>query len=147
MQGGGGCSRRTAPLDTTLTAHRHRVQTPPPPLGEKCNNTTDSFWVTSSCPFHKSPSLCSVDGSWNWITFWNWSPCLTRARQSAPLPLPTNQLPGWNECTLCLAEEHSAASVFPVSPQDAGFLLAYKSGFCHHTDKSLLSFNSNCIIP
>lgn len=38
-------------------------------------------------------------------------------------------------------------SLFPVSPQDAGFLLAYKSGFCHHTDKSLLSFNSNCIIP
>lgn len=31
---------------------------------------------------------------------------------------------------------------FPCFPQDASSLLAYKSGFCHHTDVLLLSFGS-----
>lgn len=108
---------------------------------------TDSFRVTSSCPFHKSPSLCSVGGSWNWITFWNWSPCLTRAWQLTPLLLPANHY-------LVEVSAHSALWKSILLLQFSLFLpgcqlLASLQVWLlpPHSDIALLSFAPNSLIP
>lgn len=127
-----GRGRKAAPLNTSLAARRQGALLPPDALGEK-HNITGSFRVTGSCPFHKSSSLCP--GGWQSELDHSLElDCSPPDRGLAVNPsASSSKAATWAKRRRALPCRRASCcfSFFPVSPQAAGSMLAYKPGFCH----------------